>query len=258
MRQAHHRTRSGGGAELHREAPSCGHCDACEKIAAGRHPDVQTLERQGAAQIIPIETIRKQVIPQLAALPHEGRARVFLIEEGISLQGPAANSLLKTLEEPPQRTHFILGTTAPDQLLPTIRSRCHRLSFAALGADVRAEVAGVDEAEDEAAGRLDHVVEALREAARGGAGSALFEAASEASTERAEIAPALQLLSERLYREARAAALDDNLALASTLSRQAARVLETKTAVARHNAHGQLALEDLLIRLRALAPHGAW
>ena len=66
------------------DEPSCGHCDACEKIAAGRHPDVQTLERQGAAQIIPIETIRKQVIPQLAALPHEGRARVFLIEEATS------------------------------------------------------------------------------------------------------------------------------------------------------------------------------
>ncbi len=237
--------------------PSCGECDSCLKIAAANHPDVQTLERQGAAQIIPIETIRRQVIPQLAAPPHEGRARVFLVEEATSLHGPAANALLKTLEEPPPRTHFVLSTTAPDQLLPTIRSRCHRLNFAALGADLRAEIAAAEDQDDDAAARLEHVVRLLWSAMDGGTDADCFAAASDAASERAEIAPALQLLSERLHEDARHAAMSRDLSRASARSRQAARVIEAKTATTLHNAHGQLAIEALLFQLRALAPGGA-
>src|SRR5262249_39135868 len=66
--------------------------------------------------------------------PHEAAIRVFIVEEATALAPPAANALLKTLEEPPGHTRFVLCTTAPDQLLPTIRSRCQRVRFAAGGA----------------------------------------------------------------------------------------------------------------------------
>ena len=128
-----------------RPGEGCGTCAACERILGGRHPDVRTLERQGAARIIPIETIRTEVVPALAMPPHEAKARVFLIEETAALQPATANALLKTLEEPPLRTHFVLCTTAPDQLLPTIRSRCQRLSFQALSPDLSAELHGDSE-----------------------------------------------------------------------------------------------------------------
>src|ERR1051325_3722569 len=106
-------------------------CVACAKIAAGIHPDVVTLVREGAAQIVPIESVRSQVIARIGFPPHEGPLRVFIVEEATALAPPAANALLKTLEEPPGRALFVLCTTAPDQLLPTIRSRCQRVRFAA-------------------------------------------------------------------------------------------------------------------------------
>src|SRR4051794_659322 len=106
-------------------------CESCAKIAGGFHPDVVTLLREGAAQIVPIESVRNQVIARMGLPPHEGAVRVFIVEEATSLAPPAANALLKTLEEPPARTLFVLCTTAPEQLLPTIRSRCQRVRFAA-------------------------------------------------------------------------------------------------------------------------------
>jgi DNA polymerase-3 subunit delta' len=225
----------------------CGSCASCEKIAAGLHPDVQTLERSGAAKIIPIETIRRQVIPRLASPPHEGRARVFLIEEATSLAGPSANALLKTLEEPPPRTHFVIGTTAPDQVLPTIRSRCQRINFAALPADLRADLAD----DPATADRLTALADTLATAADGGLG-AWLDAAAEAGADRHDAAAVLGILAARYHREAREAALSNDPTRASGLSRRAARVLETETAVTLHNAHAQLALEHLLGRLRAV------
>ena len=78
--------------------------------------------REGAAQIIPIETVRSQVVAAVGLPPHEARERVFLIDEVSALQPAAANALLKTPEEPPARTRVILMTIAPDQLLPSTRS----------------------------------------------------------------------------------------------------------------------------------------
>jgi len=231
-----------------RPGQGCADCPACAKIAAGIHPDVQTLVREGAAQIIPIDAIRERLIPQLAHAPHEGRVRVFLIEEATALQGPAANALLKTLEEPPPRTHFILCTAAPDQLLPTIRSRCQRVSFAPLPPDLRARLAD----ETVAAERLDTIAGALREAVDASAARAIHDAAAEASRERTEVAPALELLARRFHQEARAAADSGEVGRAAALAGRASKVLETHTAVTLHNAHGQIALEGLLHQLRAL------
>jgi DNA polymerase III delta' subunit len=224
----------------------CGQCLACDKIAAGIHPDVQVLERQGAAQIIPIETIRTQVISRLGLAPHEGRARIFLVEEASSLAPASANALLKTLEEPPQRTHFILCTTAPDQLLPTIRSRCQRVMFAILSAELRAEMQGQDAAEQVVA-RAD----ALLAAARSADLDLLYQAAADAAGERGEIEAVLDRLAQTLHQEARRTAMDDDLAAAALASRQCAVVLRTRQAL-QQNAHGQVGMEGMLHELRAV------
>lgn len=224
----------------------CGACASCERIAAGIHPDVRTLERQGAALAIPIETIRREVVPAMAMPPHEGHARVFLIEEATSLHGPAANALLKTLEEPPPRTHFVLGTTAPEMLLPTIRSRCQRVSFSELPEDLRALI----EDDDDTGARLDELARSMLDALEDKP-AAVYRASAEVARDRTEVAPALRLLGQRLHHRARAAALECELSRASVSTRQARLVSETERAVALHNAHGQLAVEHLLFQLRA-------
>lgn len=231
------------------EAPGqgCGQCNACDKVAAGIHPDVQILERQGAAQIIPIETIRTQVIPRLGLPPHEGAARVFFVEEAVALHGASANALLKTLEEPPPRTHFILCTTAPDQLLPTIRSRCQRVSFAALSADLRAELhAGEDAAE-----RVSELATALHQAVGSTGFERVYEVAGEVAGERADMDAALERLAQMLHQDARQAAMESDLAGAARSSRQAVMVLRARQAV-QQNAHGLLSMEALLHELRAV------
>jgi len=227
----------------------CGRCEPCEKIAGGIHPDVRTLEREGAAQIIPIESIRKHVLAQIGLPPHEARARIYLIDEAGALQGPAANALLKTLEEPPARTHFILCTTAPDQLLPTIRSRCQRVSFAALPPDARAELAPDDDSRA-AVAKLTEVVDRLETALEPGSPLELHGAALAATQDKTETVPVLQMLAVRLHERARAAAMEGALGVAASLSRCARMVLETEMTVAVHNAHGQLAFDNLLRRLR--------
>jgi len=228
----------------------CQSCEPCEKIAAGVHPDVRTLEREGKAQIIPIETIRKHVVPAMAMPPHEGKVRVFLIREVAALQGPAANALLKTLEEPPPRTHFVLGTTAPDQLLPTIRSRCQRVAFAALPPDVFAELHG----DNESGRRLRELVDAMWSAIEADQPGAVLAAAQDVGQERAEVAPALALLAGRLRDSAVALAGENDMYRAALQSRRAALTLNTEIAVTEHNAHGQLSVEDLLYRLRRATP----
>jgi DNA polymerase-3 subunit gamma/tau len=104
-------------------------CGACAKIASGIHPDIVTLVREGAAQIVPIESVRNQVIARVGFPPHEGAVRVFIIEEATAMAPPAANALLKTLEEPPAHVLFILATTEFHKVPATIVSRCQRFVF---------------------------------------------------------------------------------------------------------------------------------
>ncbi len=235
-------------------ADACGECDPCRKIASSIHPDVQTLETQGAAQSIPIKTIREQVIPQLALPPHEGRARVFLVEEALSLRGPAANALLKTLEEPPERTHFILCTTAPDQLLPTIRSRCQRISFASLPPDMRADLDAGEES-DGCADTLREYVEALVDSASRTDFGSLSNAAARSAKSRDDVRPTLRLLTHRLHELALNATRDGRVHDATRLARQATIVLDTEAAIATNNAHGLIAMEAMIRRMRTAAPH---
>ena len=102
---------------------ACGACRACRLVAVESHADLVRISPGGAADEIGITPIR-ELEGSLALLPVEGGRRVALIERADRMSEPAQNALLKTLEEPPARTHIILAAAEDSLLLPTIRSRC--------------------------------------------------------------------------------------------------------------------------------------
>ncbi len=221
-------------------ADPCGSCDACHKIEAGIHPDIVTLEREGAAQLIPIETVRSQVIARLGLPPHEAKVRVFIVEEAAALAGPSANAMLKTLEEPPRRTLFLLCTVAPDGLLPTIRSRCQRVRFGA--GTALDEVAA--EGDASAAARREHLGGLAQELAQLGRPRAelparICEGKGDAPL---VVAEALRALHQRATEAAGAG----ELGVAREAVARATGLLDIHRAMTVHNAQPQLALEALL------------
>ena len=108
---------------------SCDECPVCRRIDAGAYGDVTVIRPDG--QFIKIAQTR-ELAGEVYSRPREGRQRFFIIDEANRLREEAANSLLKTLEEPPPTSTIILLTARPDALLLTIRSRAQRLNFAAL------------------------------------------------------------------------------------------------------------------------------
>lgn len=113
------------------EADACGTCLSCRKVKSGNQPDLLIVAPVKKSRIIDVETI--ETINGLAALrPFESEWRVFIIQEAERMGIPAQNHLLKTLEEPPGKSLFILVTEFPGMLLPTIRSRCQRVRFSSL------------------------------------------------------------------------------------------------------------------------------
>jgi len=108
----------------------CGACASCLRIARGVHPDVIVIE-PGDTGAIKIEPIR-EVIAASGFRPFEGRRRVVVIDEADALTWQAQDALLKTLEEPPSASTFLLVSSMPDSLRPTVLSRCPRLRFGPL------------------------------------------------------------------------------------------------------------------------------
>jgi DNA polymerase-3 subunit delta' len=116
---------------------ACGDCAACRRIARGVHPDVLFIKPEESGNI-KIDQIR-QAIESAGYRPFEGRRRVVVIDDADAIiQGQDA--LLKTLEEPPAASVFVLVTAMPDLLLPTVQSRCQRLRFGRLAPGNVAEV----------------------------------------------------------------------------------------------------------------------
>ena len=115
--------------------PPCGECVQCRRIGQGKHADVQVIglhvqdEGEGAAhKELRIEQIKD--LQQAAGLsPFEGLCRVFIIDGAEDLNGAAANCLLKTLEEPPPGVCIILLSSDASKLLPTITSRCRKVTM---------------------------------------------------------------------------------------------------------------------------------
>ena len=110
---------------------ACDTCLSCRKTVQHNHPDVMTVVPVKRSRTIVVEMV-EQVNEMAALRPHEGRRRVVLFEDADRMNLPAQNHFLKTLEEPPGNSLFILITAFPRALLPTIRSRCQQVRFGAL------------------------------------------------------------------------------------------------------------------------------
>ena len=206
-----------------RPGQGCGTCDACRRIESGRHPDVLAFAPATTQYLV--EQAR-EIVAMAATRPHEAPARVLILDSADCLNPSSANCLLKTLEEPFPGNHLVLVTSAPDRLLPTIRSRTQRVRFVALSAaalmriaaargasPAQAETAAVlaggqvgrllQALESEAASSLWTIVSNLRQAAAAKGMGAIFDAAAEFSDKesRQDLPEALALLA-RLYRDA--------------------------------------------------------
>lgn len=103
----------------------CNHCSNCIAINEGSHPDVIEID---AASNNGVEDVR-DLIDRVKYSPMKGRYKVYIIDEVHMMSTSAFNALLKTLEEPPAHVIFILATTEPHKVLPTILSRCQRYDF---------------------------------------------------------------------------------------------------------------------------------
>ncbi|HEX2280198.1 MAG TPA: DNA polymerase III subunit gamma/tau, partial [Thermomicrobiales bacterium] len=103
----------------------CNACENCQAINAGATPDFVEIDAASNRGIDDIRDLRERV----RYAPAQLRSKVYIIDESHQITGAAANAFLKTLEEPPAHTRFILATTDPEELLPTIVSRCQRFEF---------------------------------------------------------------------------------------------------------------------------------
>jgi len=110
---------------------SCGECSSCRKIDKGIHPDVNWIAPEGAGKMIKIEKIRG-LKSSINLTPYEGKIKVYIIDKAHKMNEEASNSLLKTLEEPPQNSILILISEKPETLLYTIKSRCQEMQFKSL------------------------------------------------------------------------------------------------------------------------------
>ena len=106
-------------------AEPCGTCELCTAIAAGGALDVIEID---AASNTGVDNIR-DLIERSRFAPVQARWKVYVVDECHMLSTAAFNALLKTLEEPPPRVVFVLATTDPQRVLPTILSRCQRFDF---------------------------------------------------------------------------------------------------------------------------------
>jgi DNA polymerase-3 subunit gamma/tau len=173
----------------------CGVCTSCVEITQGSSLNVHELD---AASNNGVDAMRDLVAH--AGLGTPGRWKVYIVDEVHMLSTAAANALLKTLEEPPSHVVFVLATTDPQKVPPTIRSRTQHLEFRLLGAETLHNL--LESVNEEAGLHVDE--EALEAAVRRGRGSARdalsaldqVVASGSADAARPELAAVLDALSE--------------------------------------------------------------
>lgn len=271
----------------------CGVCSACQRAVTFAkspphvplHPDVIVIERglYPAAVLgrstdelrdISVHQIRKVIGPRLAFRPHEGRARIILVRRPEELSVDAANALLKTLEEPPADTHFVLLTSRARELVDTIRSRTLAVRFAPLGDSVLSSIlqargvtgeplrAALELAGGSASLALAHgdpaadeprtaFVSAVLAALDGPDASLALAVASTKEKDRDVLTERLAAVAAALARRAKAAASG-----APDDARRDAERFEIVTTAMRdvdRNAQPALLLESMILRMRAIA-----
>jgi DNA polymerase-3 subunit delta' len=272
-------------------ADACAACSACVRAIPRKgetlpvHPDIMVIERglyepavigrrSPELQDISIDQVRVLVLARSAFPPHEGRAKVFIVRRADELSIAAANALLKTLEEPGPRTHFVLLTSMADSLLPTIRSRAQRIRFGALPDPVVRDLLVEGGAEPAAASETARLAGGSMTTALvlsdpdASAQRAAFVRQALAALDAADLGPALEVAEEakKLGKEAAAVQIE---ALAAELANRARVALgapdrRAESDATRHalalaaieqlgaNASPQLAVEAMLIKMRAL------
>jgi DNA polymerase-3 subunit gamma/tau len=103
----------------------CGKCESCRSIAAASSLDVIEMDAASNNSVDDIRDLREKV----GYAPVSGRHKIYILDEAHMLSPQAWNAFLKTLEEPPPRTIFVLATTEAQKILPTVVDRCHRFDF---------------------------------------------------------------------------------------------------------------------------------
>jgi DNA polymerase-3 subunit delta' len=279
-----------------RRVDSCGTCRSCRRLlpsdpkAANTHPDFLTLVLGEGERALKIEAVRavRRVVP---FPPIEAAFRFVLIDPAEALTLPAANALLKVLEEPPSRTRFIVISSQADALLSTIRSRCQRITFSPLkdaevtrGLVERFEVdqptatavaamaegslgAGLTLLDDPVMQERDTLLAALAQLPPGAVRPA-FELANELAEHKASLRTLFDLL-RRVYRDALLIRVGANSQLSLPRMREtisgpfAARygeralmlrldlIEETERGIMRRNLNLRVSLERLVIALTA-------
>jgi DNA polymerase-3 subunit delta' len=126
--------KAGGGRD-----DACDSCPSCMRIERGGHPDVRQIGREGPGGQVRAEAVR-QVVTESPFRPFTGKKRVYIFQEADRMNPTAANTLLKTLEEPPPWTVLVLLTANEIAILPTLLSRCQRVRFLPLSPHEVADV----------------------------------------------------------------------------------------------------------------------
>jgi len=266
------------------DGDSCGACSACRKVSSGNHADIHVVEPLPDKRDISIDQLR-ELQHDLALRPYEAPRKVCIIEPAERMSLSAANSLLKTLEEPPGKAIIILLTENSDTLLATIRSRCQLIRFAPLSGEnikLLLEKQGMDsstaallaqmadgsmqrafELDDESlAGRREILLKHLASISLGKIAT-IFNASEELSGNREDVLETLDMLLS-IYRDiihlaagcgdivntAMRPALD-SIAASLNLERAlqtAGDVLDSRRAV-QQNANVKLALDHLFMKM---------
>ncbi len=118
----------------------CGECESCLSVRAGSHPDVLEIDAASNNSVDDVRDLREKV--GLSAM--RGGKKIYILDEAHMMSRAAFNALLKTLEEPPEHVIFILATTEPEKILPTILSRCQHYRFRRLTAvEIAGKLAGL-------------------------------------------------------------------------------------------------------------------
>ncbi len=132
---------------------ACGLCGSCRLYSTGTHPDLTILKPAEGKRWIVIEQAR-DLLEKAYLMPMQGKVSTFIIDDAHTMNPNAANAFLKTLEEPPPTSRFIL--IAPDKyaVLPTISSRCQNLAFRPLGRDTVEELLQLEGIEPERSAML--------------------------------------------------------------------------------------------------------